>query len=137
MSELGFSTTEAGGGSYPEPPEQLLIRDTPECETCGWQDAKYFHSMDTWLCDECHAKIAVEQADYDEYTQFILDNFENQTDFFVSHFFDNLSDFEQLNAAKAAFSHLPQSEKHEIAQKYVADNSGAFADFWEAHGHHD
>lgn len=122
--------TEAGGGSYPEPP-YAPEPELPECEEC--LETKDVSLVDGHsLCPHCKAEYIFRHAGYDDYMRFISDNLEEQKDFFLRWFFENLSDLEKLTAVKPYFKDRLAREERELqAVSYVSELKPDFADFME------
>lgn len=122
-------TTEAGGGSYPEPP-YVPEPDLPECEDCC--ETRDLTDVDGHLlCPHCKADYIFHHADYDDRMQFIRDNIEEQKSFYLHWFFDSLSEREKLSAVKPFFDQLAQEEREFQVRGYTAECKPDFADFME------
>lgn len=122
-------TAEAGAGSYPEPP-YVPEPELPECEEC--YETRDVAIVDGHaLCPHCKADYIFRHADYDDYMRFIRDNLEEQKDFFLDWFFDNLGNLEKLAAVKPFFERLAREEREFQAKSYVSEYKLDFADFME------
>lgn len=122
-------TIEAGAGSYPEPPH----KPEPEpldCEEC--YETRDVAVVDgRALCPHCKADYIFYHAGYNDYMRFICDNAEEQTDFFLSWFFESLTELEKLTAVKPFFKRLPRKEREFHAKSYISESRPDFADFME------
>lgn len=126
-----FDTREAGGGSYPEPP-YTPEPNIPECEEClSTKDVTLVDGHA--LCPHCKAEWIFLHADYDDYMRFIRDTFDDQKDFFIKWFFDNLSTMEKLAFIKPAFERITQEERELQVTSYVREHKYEFSEFMEAH----
>lgn len=122
--------TEAGGGSYPEPP-YVPEPDIPECEEC--YDTESLSVIDGHLlCPHCKADYIFRHADYGDYMRYILDNFQNRYDYFVKWVFDGLSNFEKQIVVRYGFEKYATRDAREaLAKSYVAEDKLDFAEFME------
>lgn len=125
-----FSTMEAGGGSYPEPPD-MPEPEVLECEEC--YETEGLKEIDGHLlCRHCRADYIFQNTDHSDRMRFIKDNYDDQVGFFIRWFFEGLSDLEKLYIIKPHFDRfVDQSEKEFQVSTYVAELKGEFADFME------
>lgn len=127
---FGFSTVEAGGGSYPEPP-YMPGPEVPECEEC--YETQGLKEIDGHLlCRHCRADYIFQNTDHGDRMRFIKDNYDEQVGFFLKWFFEGLSDLEKLYIIKPHFDRfIDQQEKEFQSRTYVEEFKGEFAEFME------
>lgn len=125
-----FDTTEAGGGSYPTPPD-VPEPDIPECEECYEVDG--LSDVDGHLlCKGCKADYIFRSTGHNDRMRFIRDNFEDQVNFYLKWYFDSLSDLEKLYIVRPYFDRsVEQSEKEFQSRMYVQECKSDFAEFME------
>lgn len=132
-----IETRGLGAGSYPSAPD-LPEYEEPECADCGWTEG--LKEVDgVLLCRNCRETYYLESCQ-DSYLDFINKDREQQQDFFLAWWFENLPEYEKAKIAIRAWEKkyrldLPalRNEADGIIQDYVHDRRSDFREFIESH----
>lgn len=131
-----METRGLGAGSYPSAPD-LPDYEGWKCFDCGWSDG--LKEVDgRLLCRDCREAYYLENC-RDRYLDFIHRDREQQQDFFLAWWFENLPEREKAEIAVRAWKEkyrlknpALQSEADRIIQDYVQSEGDAFREFIES-----
>ena len=126
-----IDTREAGGGSYPEPPQAWYGSEPEACEECGYTADDLKRVGERLLCPACRRKYWFEHAEAGDFAKFISDDFTTQTEFYLDWFFAAQGKPEKLFAAKWLFATENSEMQRDEMRRFTAMNKGDFAKFME------
>lgn len=128
---FGFSTVEAGAGSYPEPPD-IPETNPRECSEC-FETSALKMTDGKLLCPHCRAEYLFDNSSYKERIAFIESgSVGEQLDFFENWYFKELGSSSRLKLLKKVFHSVVSADLRELlVDTYVRELKGDFADYTE------
>lgn len=135
-------TKEAGGGSYPEPP------DLPDfiyeyCECCGRDEIELVEIDGKPMCEKCRGEMYLRKAPNTAW-EYIISEKTAKKEFLMDFWFDSLSDEEKVDLILGAFLGKYVSfrgspndfrkEGQKIIEDFVEQDYESLAEFVEREG---
>lgn len=135
-------TKEAGGGSYPEPPD--LPEFTEEyCECCGRDEVNLVEIDGKPMCGKCRGKMYLREAPNTAW-EYITSEKAAKKEFLMDFWFKSLSDEEKIDLILGAFigkyvsffdsPNRFREEGQKIIEDFVGQDYESLAEFVEREG---